>query len=71
MRRRRKNQKREKMIMLCSSVFVLTALTMTGLYVKDKNNRHKSHFYYKHCAVGLIFDTIEYGFRKICRNNGH
>lgn len=37
MKRRRKNQKREKMIMLCSSVFVLTALTMTGLYVKDKN----------------------------------
>lgn len=37
MRRRRKNQKREKMIMLCSSAFVLTALTMTGLYVKEKN----------------------------------
>lgn len=36
MRRRRKNQKREKMIMLCSSVLVLTALTMTGLYVKEK-----------------------------------
>ena len=37
MRRRRKNQKKEKMIMLCSSVLVLTALTMTGLYVKEKN----------------------------------
>ena len=37
MRRRRKNQRREKMIMLFSSVFVLTALTMTGLYVKEKN----------------------------------
>lgn len=35
-RRKRKNQKREKLIMLCSSAFVLTALTMTGLYVKDK-----------------------------------
>ena len=36
MRRKRKNKKREKMIMLCSSVLVLTALTMTGVYVKDK-----------------------------------
>lgn len=35
-RRRRKKLKREKIIMLCSSAFVLTALTMTGLYVKDK-----------------------------------
>lgn len=36
MKRRRKNQKREKMIMLCSSLFVLTALTMTGVYVKER-----------------------------------
>lgn len=37
MKRRRKNQRREKMIMIGSSLFVLTALTMTGIYVKDKN----------------------------------
>ena len=37
MKRRRKNQKRERTIMLCSSVLVLTALTMTGIYVKEKN----------------------------------
>lgn len=37
MKRRRKNQRREKMIMIGSSVFVLTALTMTGIYVKEKN----------------------------------
>ena len=36
MRRRRKNLKRERTIMLCSSVLVLSALTMTGLYVKEK-----------------------------------
>ena len=37
MKRKRKNQRREKMIMIGSSVFVLTALTMTGIYVKEKN----------------------------------
>ena len=37
MKRRRKNQRREKMIMIGSSLFVLTALTMTGIYVKEKN----------------------------------
>ena len=37
MKRRRKNQKRERAIMLGSSVLVLTALTMTGIYVKEKN----------------------------------
>ena len=37
MRRRRKNKKREKLIMLCSSAFVLTALTMTGVYVSERN----------------------------------
>ena len=37
MKRRRKNQRRERAIMLGSSVLVLTALTMTGIYVKEKN----------------------------------
>ena len=37
MRRRRKNKKREKIIMLCSSAFVLTLLTVTGVYVSEKN----------------------------------
>jgi len=37
MKRKRKNQKRERAVMLCSSVLVLTALTMTGIYVKEKN----------------------------------
>ena len=39
MKRRRKNQKREKLIMLGSSLFVLTALTMTGIYVNEKNKK--------------------------------
>ena len=37
MRRRRKNNKRERIILLGSSVLVLSALTLTGLYVKEKN----------------------------------
>ena len=37
-RSRRKKQRRERMIMIGSSLFVLTALTMTGIYVKDKND---------------------------------
>lgn len=36
MKRRRKNHRKERMIMLSSSVLVLTALTVTGLYVKEK-----------------------------------
>lgn len=37
MRRRGKsNQKKEKFIMLLSSVFVLSALTVTGIYVKER-----------------------------------
>lgn len=37
--KRRRNKKREKMIMLCSSAFVLTVLTLTGVYVKEKNQQ--------------------------------
>lgn len=39
MKRRRKNQKREKWIMLGSSLFVLTALTMTGIYVNEETKK--------------------------------
>lgn len=44
MKRRRKNQKRERMIMLGSSVLVLTALTMTGVYVKEKNKQQNDGY---------------------------
>lgn len=37
LRRNRNNMKKEKIIMLTSSALVLTALTMTGVYVKEKN----------------------------------
>lgn len=44
MKRRRKNQKRERMIMLGSSVLVLTALTMTGIYVKERNQQQNDGY---------------------------
>ena len=44
MKRRRKNQRKEKMVMLCSSLFVLTALTMTGVYVKEKNQQQDNGY---------------------------
>ncbi|MEG1848652.1 MAG: M23 family metallopeptidase [Lachnospiraceae bacterium] len=37
MRRQRDGLRKEKIIMLSASLFVLSALTMTGVYVKEKN----------------------------------
>lgn len=42
--RNRNNKKKEKMIMLMSSVFVLSALTVTGVYVRDKNETSKDGY---------------------------
>lgn len=44
MRRNRSSMKKERIIMLVSSVFVLTALTMTGFYVKEKNEAEKDGY---------------------------
>lgn len=44
MRRNRSTMKKERIIMLISSVFVLTALTMTGFYVKEKNEADKDGY---------------------------
>lgn len=44
MKRKRKNQKREKWIMLGSSLFVLTALTVTGIYVKEKATKQEDGY---------------------------
>lgn len=49
MRRRntfnKNREKKERMIMLGSAVFVLTALTMTGVYVKGTNEKEKDDGY--------------------------
>ena len=44
MKRRRKNKRKERMIMLGSSVMVLSALTITGLYVKEKKEVPKEEY---------------------------
>lgn len=44
MRRKRSTIRKERIIMLVSSVFVLTALTMTGFYVKEKNDAEKDGY---------------------------
>lgn len=41
--KRRRNRRKEKMIMLYSSVFVLTALTLTGVYVKERNTKPEDY----------------------------
>lgn len=46
MRRNRKNNiRRERIIMIASSAFVLAALTMTGVYMKEKNQESKNDGY--------------------------
>lgn len=46
MRRNRKNSiKKERIIMIASSVFVLTALTMTGIYLKEKTTKAEDDGY--------------------------
>lgn len=46
MRRNRKNSiKKERIIMIASSAFVLAALTMTGVYMKDKTAKSKDDGY--------------------------
>lgn len=54
MRRNRKNSiKKERIIMLASSAFVLAALTMTGVYMKEQNMESKDDGY------TLDFTTLE------------
>ncbi len=42
---RKRAMKRERIIMLVSSAFVMAALTMTGIYMKEKNEQQKNDGY--------------------------
>lgn len=54
MRRNRKSSiKRERIIMIASSAFVLTALTMTGVYMKEKNVESQDNGY------SMDFEALE------------
>lgn len=44
-RRNKSNHKKEKTIMLASSLFVLSALTVTGFYVKERNQSNNDNGY--------------------------
>ena len=68
MRRNRKNSiKKERIIMLASSAFVLAALTMTGVYMKEQNVESKDDGY------TLDFTALEESaddkFEEIAKNN--
>lgn len=53
-RRNRNGVRKERMIMLASSVLVLTALTVTGVFVQRSNRAEKEDYV-------VDFETIEQG----------
>lgn len=50
---RKGNSKKERVIMIASSAFVLAALTMTGVYVKNSSDKTKNDGY------NIDFDSLE------------
>lgn len=68
MRRNRKNNaKRERIIMLASSAFVLTALTMTGVYMQARNEESKDDGYTLDFTA--IEDDAENKYQEIARGS--
>lgn len=68
MRRDRKSSvKKERIIMITSSVFVLAALTMTGLYIKDKNVESQDDGYT--IDFTALEDGAEEKYQEIARND--
>ena len=51
-RRNRNSIRKERIIMLASSVFVLAALTVTGVYVRNSNRAERDNYV-------LDFEAIE------------
>lgn len=69
MRRNRKNNaKKERMIMLASSAFVLTALTMTGIYMQNKNKESKDDGYTLDFTA--LENNAENKYQEIARDSG-
>ena len=68
MRRNRKNNvKKERTIMIASSAFVLAALTMTGVYMKDRNQEIKDDGYTLDFTA--VEDSADDKFGEIAQNN--
>uniref|UniRef100_UPI004057A6B2 peptidoglycan DD-metalloendopeptidase family protein n=1 Tax=Acetatifactor sp. TaxID=1872090 RepID=UPI004057A6B2 len=67
MRRNRKsNIKRERIVMIASSAFVLAALTMTGVYMKEKNVESKDDGY--SVDFEAMEDSVDNKFQEIAQN---
>lgn len=60
-RRNRNNIRKERIIMLASSVFVLTALTVTGLYVRKGNRAERENYV-------VDFETLEQSSAELAEN---
>ncbi len=60
-RRTGNNIRKERIIMLASSVFVLTALTVTGLYVKKSNRAEREEYV-------VDFETLEQSSEELAEN---
>lgn len=67
MRRNRKNSiRKERIVMIASSAFVLAALTMTGVYMKEKNVESKDDGY----SVDFteLEDSVDNKYQEIAQN---
>ena len=60
-RRNRSNIRKERIIMLASSVFVLAALTVTGVYVRNNNRSEKEDYV-------VDFETLEQSSAELAEN---
>lgn len=66
-RNRRNNIKRERIIMIASSAFVLAALTMTGVYMKDKTAKVKDDGYT--IDFSTLENSVDDKYEEIAKNN--
>lgn len=60
-RRNRSSIRKERIIMLASSVFVLAALTVTGVYVRNNNRAEKEDYM-------VDFEALEQGSEELAEN---
>lgn len=68
MRRNRKNNiKKERIIMIASSAFVLAALTMTGVYMKQQNMKSEDDGYAVDFAA--LENSVDDKYQEIAQNN--
>lgn len=69
MRRNRKNNiRRERIIMIASSAFVLAALTMTGVYMKEQNAESKNDGYTLDFTA--LEENVDNKYQEIAQNVG-